>query len=88
MPDAQKLLKALETSKHSPHSEGLAFNLQYNPGAKNLLVAAKVSELQKRLNIVSKCLSGWENNSSISSLLERLQTQLSFISEQRLGEEH
>ncbi len=51
--------------------EGTTLTLRYNPEAKNLLIAAKVSEFKKRIEIIKACVNGWTSKSqSINALLE------------------
>lgn len=83
----QKLSIANEASPGD--SENIIYELMYNKDSKNVIVAAKISELRKRINIIQKCLSSWENKKSskysdLSHMLMLTQDQIKFMSDKEI----
>jgi hypothetical protein len=76
-------------SASAADSDNIVYELMYNKDSKNLIVAAKISELKKRINVIQKCLSSWENKKSskyndLSQMLMLTQDQLKFMSDKEI----
>lgn len=88
VPDVSALLNNLSLREGSTPEEALTLTLKYNPNAKNLLVAAKISEFKKRLDLVKSCVSNWNHKTlSITDLLERAYKQLELMDEVKIKTE-
>ncbi|CAI2373363.1 unnamed protein product [Moneuplotes crassus] len=74
-----ELVSALSLSDGSD-SHNVVYELMYNSDCKNLMVAAKISELKKRINVIQKCLSGWSDKDS--SKYKDISFMLSFTGDQ------
>jgi len=75
----ESILSNLSINEKS--EENVIYELMYNSDCKNLMAAAKISELKKRVNTIQKCLSVYDDkcyskHKSISHLLNFTQDQM------------
>lgn len=85
-PLAEQLKNLSLSEPDSTDSENVVYQLMYNKDCKNVMVAAKLSELKKRMNIIQKCMSTWSNKKSskytdLSEMLMITQNQIQFMNE-------
>lgn len=85
-PLAEQLKNLTQSDPESANSEDVVYQLMYNKDCKNVMVAAKISELKKRMNIIQKCMSSWDNKKSskytdLSQMLMITQNQIQFMNE-------
>ena len=88
------LTKLLEniSKPEGTENQDVVYELMYNSDCKNLMVAAKISELKKRVNVIQKCLSEWQSSKnpykdkSISHLLAFTQEEIKFMNEKEAQE--
>lgn len=88
-PLTDALQKLSVSSSDTPESSNITYELMYNKDCNNIMVAAKISELKKRLNILQKCLGTWENKKSekykdLSHMLEVTQDQIKLMKENEI----
>ena len=73
----------LKNSKSSPPN--VTYELMYNKNSNNILVAAKLSELKKRLDVIEKCIGSWDRkkHGTIGELLRNTEDKLKIITDER-----
>jgi hypothetical protein len=81
-PISQAIQKISKDSEES--SENIVYELMYNKDSKNVIIAAKISELQKRVNTIQKQIGNWDSLKSskygtLSELLALTQDKLKIM---------
>jgi hypothetical protein len=69
----------------APNSDNVTYELMYNKDTKNILVASKLSELKKRLDVIQKCLSGYNTKKykSIGEMLRNTEEKLKIMTSEK-----
>ena len=85
-----QILQKISSSDKPAGSENIVYELMYNKDCKNIMVAAKISELRKRINTMQKWLSNWGDKKSakykdLSHMLMITQDQIKFMREKELN---
>ena len=86
--DSQKSVSDILTALGSQKENQGSLELTYNTGSKNVILAAKTSELRKRLNLIQQVLN-WspDQKQSISSMLKSSNIYISFLDERKMKEQ-
>ena len=86
-PALKPILNSILKPNDSDSSQSVSYELLYNKSSKNILIAAKISELRKRVEIINKSLSSWPQNGryeTVGKLIRDTEDKLAFMNSKSL----